>query len=359
MAPVINIFKQDSSNFKTLVAVTAQHREMLDQVLDAFNIIPDYDFDLMAKNQTLGNLTTNILSSISDTLSIVNPDIIFVQGDTTTTFATSLASFYQKIPVGHIEAGLRTNNKYSPFPEEINRRITTQIASYHFPPTEQAKMNLLHEGIKEENITVTGNTVIDALLSISENSDNSSDEHIKRFSNLYGISFKNIKTILVTGHRRESFGEGFENICYAIKYLAEGNKIQFIFPVHLNPSVQEPVNRILGDIKNVYLIPPQEYVPFVLLTKNAHIILTDSGGVQEEAPALGKPVLVMRDVTEREEGVKSGTARLVGTDRKRIISNVELLINNQSQYDIMAKAANPYGDGKASLSILKFIRNKL
>lgn len=359
MAPVINIFKQDSSNFKTLVAVTAQHREMLDQVLDAFNIIPDYDFDLMAKNQTLGNLTTNILSSISDTLSIVDPDIIFVQGDTTTTFATSLASFYQKIPVGHIEAGLRTNNKYSPFPEEINRRITTQIASYHFPPTEQAKMNLLHEGIKEENITVTGNTVIDALLSISENSDNSSDDHIKRFSNLYGISFKNIKTILVTGHRRESFGEGFENICYAIKYLAEGNKIQFIFPVHLNPSVQEPVNRILGDIKNVYLIPPQEYVPFVLLMKNAHIILTDSGGIQEEAPALGKPVLVMRDVTERQEGVKSGTARLVGTDKKRIICNVELLINNQSQYDIMAKAANPYGNGKASLSILKFIKNKL
>ena len=359
MAPVINIFRNDSVNFETMVAITAQHREMLDQVLKIFKITPDYDLDLMSSNQTLESLTSKILNSISDTLNKIKPDFIFVQGDTTTTFASALAAFYQKIPVGHIEAGLRTNNKYSPFPEEINRRITTQIASYHFPPTKQAKNNLLNEGIKEENIIITGNTVIDALLSISENLDKGFNEFEKLLFNKYGISFCERKTILVTGHRRESFGHGFEDICYAIKHIAEKNKIQIIYPVHLNPNVQEPVNRILGNLNNVYLIPPQDYVPFVLLMKNAHIILTDSGGVQEEAPALGKPVLVMRDVTERQEGIKAGTASLVGTDKEKIISNVESLIKDQSEYDRMAKAINPYGNGTASLSILNFINKKL
>ena len=357
MAPVINVFKKDRVNFKTLVAVTAQHREMLDQVLSVFDIIPDYDLDLMSKSQTLESLTGKILNGISRLLIQIQPDLIFVQGDTTTTFSASLAAFYQKIPVGHIEAGLRTNDIYSPFPEEINRRMTSSIASHHFSPTRQAEQCLLDEGVNKEKITVIGNTVIDASLTVSRKVESDSSEYEEYFLNKYGISFNEKKTILVTGHRRESFGQGFENICDAIKNIATNNDVQVIYPVHLNPNVQDPVNRILCDINNVYLIPPQDYVPFVFLMKKADIILTDSGGVQEEAPSLGKPVLVMRDTTERSEGVDAGTAKLVGTDKQTIIFQVESLLKDKKEYDKMVKAVNPYGDGKASEIIYNYISN--
>ena len=359
MASVVNIFKNDSSNFDTIVAVTAQHREMLDQVLSLFEIVPDYDFDLMAPNQTLESLTSKILISISDLLLKIKPDVVFVQGDTTTTFATALAAFYKKIPVAHIEAGLRTNNIYSPFPEEINRRMTTSMASYHFPPTEQSRQNLLNEGINDGLIEVAGNTVIDALLSVSSKIELDSIKYADNFSEKYNIYFNNQKTILVTGHRRESFGSGFENICKALKHIARNNNVQVIYPVHLNPNVQEPVSRILNGLENIFLIPPQDYVPFIYLMKKAYIILTDSGGVQEEAPSLGKPVLVMRDTTERQEGVDAGTARLVGTNIVKITSLVELLLKNQVEYDKMAKANNPYGSGHASEKIHSTISNYL
>ena len=359
MAPVINIFKKDRVNFKTLVAVTAQHREMLDQVLSVFDIIPDYDLDLMSKSQTLESLTGKILNGISRLLIQIQPDLIFVQGDTTTTFSASLAAFYQKIPVGHIEAGLRTNDIYSPFPEEINRRMTSSIASHHFPPTRQAEQCLLDEGVKKEKITVAGNTVIDALLTVSSKVESDSSKYEEYFLNKCGISFNEKKTILVTGHRRESFGDGFENICGAIKNIAENNDVQVIYPVHLNPNVQEPVKRILGNLSNVHLIRPQNYVPFIFLMKKAYIILTDSGGVQEEAPSLGKPVLVMRDTTERPEGVEVGTARLVESKKEIIITQLELLLSEPKEYKKMAKASNPYGDGQASVKIYNFIVNKL
>ena len=359
MAAVVNAFKVDESNFETVVAVTAQHRKMLDQVLSLFEIVPDYDLDLMAPNQTLESLTSKILIGISDLLIEIKPDVVFVQGDTTTTFASALAAFYKMIPVAHIEAGLRTNNRYSPFPEEINRRMTSSIATYHFPPTKQAAQNLLHEGVEKENIKITGNTVIDALLSVSAKLDTKHGKYETYFSNEYDIDLAAKQIILVTGHRRESFGHGFENICFAIKQIAENNDVQIIYPVHLNPNVQEPVNRLLGGVDNVHLIPPQDYVPFIYLMKKSHIILTDSGGVQEEAPSLGKPVLVMRDNTERPEGVAAGTARLVGTNTRVIKSSVELLLNNQSEYDKMAKAVNPYGDGNSSEQIHNCILNSL
>lgn len=355
MAPVVNVFKQDSANFETCVAVTAQHREMLDQVLEVFQIVPDFDLDLMSSNQTLANLTGKIINGISLLLTDYKPDLVFVQGDTTTTFAASLAAFYKKIPVGHIEAGLRTRNKYSPFPEEINRRMTSVIATYHFPPTNQASQSLLNEGVDSEYIEITGNTVIDSLLSVSAKLDTEHRKYEKYFSNVYNIDLVTKQTILVTGHRRESFGQGFENICSAIKQIAQNNDVQIIYPVHLNPNVQEPVKRILGGVDNVFLIPPQDYIPFVFLMKIAHIILTDSGGVQEEAPSLGKPVLVIRDTTERPEGIDSGTARLVGTNKLDIILAVELLLNSQTEYNKMARAVNPYGNGNASENIYKYI----
>ncbi|MBT4685840.1 UDP-N-acetylglucosamine 2-epimerase (non-hydrolyzing) [Candidatus Woesearchaeota archaeon] len=359
MAPVINEFKKDLDNFDTIVVVTAQHREMLDQVLSLFEIVPDYDLDLMAPNQTLESLTAKILTCIADLLKDIKPDIVLVQGDTTTTYATALASFYNKIPVAHIEAGLRTNNIYSPFPEEINRRMTTSMASYHFPPTEKSRQNLLNEDVNDNVVIVTGNTVIDALLTVSNKIDLDSIKYDCYFADKFNIQFNEHKIILVTGHRRESFGDGFENICNAIKKLAENNNIKIIYPVHLNPNVQEPVSRILSNIENVHLIPPQDYVSFVFLMKKAYIILTDSGGVQEEAPSLGKPVLVMRDTTERPEGIVAGTAKLVGTDINEILSTVELLLNNQVVYEKMAKAINPYGNGSASKSIYNNILNKL
>jgi len=356
MAPVVSVFKKDLSNFKTIVAVTAQHREMLDQVLTFFEIIPDYDLNLMSPNQTLERLTSKILLGISNILTKIKPDLVFVQGDTTTTYATALSSFYKKIPVAHIEAGLRTNNIYSPFPEEINRRMTTIMASYHFPPTEKSRQNLLHEGVNDERIKEAGNTVIDALLTVSNKIELDSIKYDNYFGEKFNIQFSKQKIILVTGHRRESFGDGFENICNAIKHIAQNNNVQVIYPVHLNPNVQEPVSRILNNIENIHLIPPQDYVPFVFLMKKAYVILTDSGGVQEEAPSLGKPVLVMRTTTERPEGVDAGTAKLVGTDTDEIIKMIELLLNNQAEYDKMAKAVNPYGDGHASKIIYEKIK---
>jgi len=355
MAPVVNVFKRDSVNFKTLVAVTAQHREMLDQVLSFFEIAPDFDLNLMAPNQSLESLTSKILIGISDILTKVNPDLVFVQGDTTTTYVSALAAFYKMIPVVHIEAGLRTKNIYSPFPEEINRRMTTSIARYHFPPTMQACQNLLDEGIKRDKIKVVGNTVIDALLTVSNKLDSISMQYKSHF-NKYNIQF-NKKTILITGHRRESFGCGFKNICKAINEIAKNKSIQIIYPVHLNPNVQGPVSNLLGNIDNIYLIPPQDYVAFIYLMKNAHLIITDSGGVQEEAPSLGIPVLVMRDTTERQEGIEAGTAKLVGTNIPAIVSSVGLLLNNDDEYCKMAKANNPYGDGNASKLIYNYFLN--
>ncbi len=355
MAPVINVFKNDTANFETIVAVTAQHREMLDQILSFFGIVPDYDLDLMAPNQTLDSLTAKILTGISEILDKVNPNLIFVQGDTTTTFSSSLAAFYKMIPVAHIEAGLRTHNIYSPFPEELNRKITTSMASYHFPPTKQSYQNLLDEGINKNDMKVVGNTVIDSIITVSNKIDSNLERYIKVFEK-FDIKFDK-KTILVTGHRRESFGGGFQNICKAIQKIAKNNNIQIIYPVHLNPNVQEPVSRILGNIRNVYLIPPQDYVPFIFLMKKAYIILTDSGGVQEEAPSLGKPVLVMRDTTERQEGIDAGTAKLVGTNVSKIVNSVETLLNDNILYDKMAKAVNPYGDGNTSKMIYNYLLN--
>lgn len=359
MAPVVNKFKKDQKSFETLVAVSAQHREMLDQVLDLFNIVPDFDLDLMAPNQTLESLTCKILIGISDLLNKIKPDMIFVQGDTTTTYASALAAFYKMIPVSHIEAGLRTNKIYSPFPEEINRKMTTLIASYHFPPTEHSYQNLLNEGINKDKIKVVGNTVIDALLTVSNKLDMDSSVFEKYFSKNFQINFNNKKTILITGHRRESFGSGFENICNAIQKLAGNKEVQIVYPVHLNPNVQKPVNRVLGDINNVFLIPPQDYIHFIFLMKKAHIILTDSGGIQEEAPSLGKPVLVMRDTTERPEGIESGTAKLVGTNTSEIISSVQLILNNNDEYDKFSQAVNPYGDGRASEMIYEKIKSEI
>jgi len=355
MAPVIKTFEKDKQNFQTIVVVTAQHREMLDQVLSLFDIVPDYDLDLMSPNQSLESLTSKILIDLSDLFRQITPDLVFVQGDTTTTFSTSLAAFYQKIPIAHIEAGLRTENIYSPFPEEINRRMTSSIAVFHFPPTKQSRNNLLSEGVEDDRIIVCGNTVIDALNMVSSKIDTDIIKYEKYFLEKHGILFSNTNMLLITGHRRESFGKGFENVCTAIKTIALNNNVQVIYPVHLNPNVQEPVNRILGRIENVHLIPPQDYAPFVFLMKKAHIILSDSGGVQEEAPSLGKPVLVMRDTTERQEGINAGTARLVGTDPESIITKVQLLLDDNKEYELMAKAVNPYGDGQASRNIYNFI----
>jgi len=356
MAPVINIFKKDTENFNSIVIVTGQHREMLDQVLSIFNIIPDYDLNLMSKNQSLEKITGKIIYDISNLLIKIQPSILFVQGDTTTAFSASLSAFYNKISVAHIEAGLRTNNPYSPFPEEFNRRAISIIASIHFAPTNLSCQNLLKEGVNKKDIIITGNTVIDALLTTSKKIDQS-DKYENSFIENYNLSFKKLKTILVTGHRRESFGKKFENICKAIKNIVEKNNVQIVYPVHLNPNVYETVSRILGDIENIFLIPPQDYGPFIYLMKKSFIILTDSGGVQEEAPSLGKPVLVMRDNTERPEGIDVGTSKLVGTDTADIISSVELLLNNKNEYDKMSKAVNPYGDGKASENIYKKILN--
>lgn len=356
MAPVVS---ELSSDLDVIVCVTAQHREMLDQVLGLFEIKPDYDLDVMQPGQDLFDLTSNVLLGMKEVLVNTSPDLVLVHGDTTTTMAVSLAAFYLQIPVGHVEAGLRTYNIKSPFPEEINRQLTSRVTDYHFSPTEHARENLLAEGVPEKQILVTGNTVIDALLSIVDKARqvSFSDELLKLLPFLVEESLPRI--VLVTGHRRENFGSGFEEICQALHDLAGMlPEVQIVYPVHLNPNVQEPVSRILTGLKNVHLIEPLDYLPFVKLMDASYLILTDSGGVQEEAPSLGKPVLVMRDTTERPEAVKAGTVQLVGSSREKIVKSVDQLLSNDRLYKEMSRAHNPYGDGKASFRIKEFI-NKL
>ncbi|WP_210418816.1 non-hydrolyzing UDP-N-acetylglucosamine 2-epimerase [Aliikangiella coralliicola] len=358
MAPLVNGLKKDN-RFESRVCVTAQHREMLDQVLQLFDIQPDYDLDIMKTGQDLYDLTSNILLKLKPVLEEFQPDLVLVHGDTTTTFAASLAAFYQKIKVGHVEAGLRTGNLYSPWPEEANRCLTGVIADFHFSPTKISKLNLIKEGKQENSVFVTGNTVTDALLDVVEKIK--ADQNLQQeFSSKFDFLAQDKKLILVTGHRRESFGEGFENICKAIAKAASTYKdCQVVYPVHLNPNVQEPVNRILSGLDNVFLIEPQDYLPFVFLMQRSWIILTDSGGIQEEAPSLGKPVLVMRDTTERPEAVEAGTVTLVGTNIKKITSQIELLLTDQAHYQKMSNLINPYGDGTASKRIIDFIENNL
>ncbi len=357
MAPLVLEFMR-RTDIECKVCVTAQHREMLDQILNVFDIIPDYDLDIMQKDQDLFDVTSAVLLKVKDVIIEVAPDIVLVQGDTTTAMATALAAFYLKIPVGHVEAGLRTGDKAAPFPEEINRRIVSTMADYHFVPTEWSKGNLIAENIAEKDIYVTGNTVVDALLEVSQRVRTAPPE---RFKGLFDFIDEKRRIILITGHRRENFGEGFKEICAAIRELAESfPDCDFIYPVHLNPNVRRPVDEILGaeDLKNIYLIEPLEYEPFVCLLGKAHLILTDSGGIQEEAPSLGKPVLVMREVTERPEGIEAGSAILVGAGRERIVQEVSRLLNNTSAYNDMAKVHNPYGNGKASISISDILTNE-
>lgn len=362
--PVIREMQSQGTKFKVSVCVTAQHREMLDQVLGLFGVKPDYDLNVMTRDQSLSAASAQVLLGATKVIEKERPDIVFVQGDTVTTFAAAQASFYCKVPVAHIEAGLRTANKYSPFPEEINRRLTSAITDIHFAPTETARKNLIAEGFKESSIFVTGNTVIDALFSVIGKQRLAVEKKAleqyfrKRWGIVLTVDEDKIKRILVTGHRRESFGRGFSNICMAIKALAENNKnVQIIYPVHLNPHVQEPVNRILGNVSNVYLISPLKYEQFVFLMNKSYIILTDSGGIQEEAPSLGIPVLVMREVTERLEGIEAGSAKLVGTDIKTIVSQTQKLIDNSGEYARVSNMTNPYGDGKASKRIAKIVDN--
>lgn len=361
MAPVImelNRRSAEGNDLETLVCVTAQHRQMLDQVLTLFDIVPHFDLNVMTPDQNLFTLTGRILEGIGGILEQARPDLILVHGDTTTTFAASLAAYYHNIGVGHVEAGLRTQDKYRPFPEELNRRLTGVIADIHFAPTESAKNNLLKENIPSERILVTGNTVIDALF---HTVDRIQRQPIK-FSD-YGRGYEFLdnlendeKIILVTGHRRENFGQGFENICLALSELALARPdVHFVYPVHLNPHVREPVYRIIGNRKNIHLFPPLDYEPFVALMCRAYLILTDSGGIQEEAPSLGKPVIVMRNVTERPEAVEAGTVRLVGTDKDRIVEAVDSLLSDPACYKRMSFAHNPYGDGRAAGYIVDYL----
>lgn len=349
MAPVVHAL-QAHPDLQPVVVVTAQHRRMLDQVLEIFRIVPDADLDIMQPGQTLPDITARIVQKLSPVLHELRPDFVLVHGDTTTTLSTALAAFYARIPIGHVEAGLRTGNMQAPWPEEMNRRLTAPLCDLHFAPTSAAQANLLREGIAEHTVHVTGNTVIDALIDVDirlRQQDSLQAEMESRFP------FLDVdrRLLLVTGHRRENFGEGFERICTALATLAKRPDLQIVYPVHLNPNVQEPVRRHLGSLANVHLIEPQEYLPFVHLMRRAHIILTDSGGVQEEAPSLGKPVLVMRETTERPEAVDAGTVRLVGTDAARIVAEVTGLLDDQSAYARMSEAHNPYGDGLAASRI--------
>jgi len=351
------------NDIKTVICVTAQHREMLDQVLDIFELTPDIDLNVMQKGQDLYDVTSNILLKMRDTLKEEKPDIVLVHGDTTTTFATSLACFYMGVKVGHVEAGLRTHDIQAPFPEEYNRQSTGIIANYHFAPTELSKQNLISEGKYEGDIIVTGNTVIDALhlvLDKIEGDKNRSKNITSRLNKFLNFDWNNRDFVLITGHRRENFGQGFLDICEAIKELAiRVPDVHFVYPVHLNPNVQKPVNQILSGLANVWLIEPLEYEDFVYLLKQSYLVLTDSGGIQEEAPSLGKPVLVMRDVTERPEAVRAGTVKLVGASKKNIIFNIDLLLNDEALYTKMSQAHNPYGDGQACDRIVEYIRGSL
>jgi UDP-N-acetylglucosamine 2-epimerase (non-hydrolysing) len=356
MAPLIISMKKYDIEHK--VCVSAQHRGMLDQVLDTFNIHPDYDLDIMRAQQSLSDITSLILTKITYVLNEYKPDVVFVHGDTATTFAVSLAAFYHKIDVAHVEAGLRTGDLHSPYPEEANRKLTAVLTKYHFVPTHHARENLLSEKVSCDFISITGNTVIDSLLSVKDKIKRTPSLQ-KSLKNKFDFLRLESKMVLITGHRRENFGHGFEGICLAIKTLAKNfANVDFVYPVHLNPNVQEPVRRYLSGLNNVHLIEPQDYVPFVYLMMRSYIILTDSGGIQEEAPSLGKPVLVMRNTTERIEALEAGTVRLVGTDTNIIIDEATKLLTNQACYDEMAKALNPYGDGRACERILQFMQEK-
>lgn len=367
MAPLVKEFQKYTDKYETICCVTGQHRQMLDQVLGIFEIVPDYDLDIMQEGQDLFDVTSRVLYGMRDILAKEKPDMVFVHGDTTTSMATALAAFYKQIPVAHIEAGLRTYNKYSPWPEEINRQITGRITSLHFTPTESSKKNLLNEGVADNQILVTGNTVIDSLfsvLNIVRNNralqDKISNSLIAKGYNINGLTISK-KLILITGHRRENFGEGFINICNAIKALTlKYPDVDFIYPMHLNPNVRQPIEQIFGknDINNIYFIEPLDYLSFIYLMDKSYIILTDSGGIQEEAPSLGKPVLVMRDTTERPEAIDAGTVELVGTNESKIINSVSKLLDDEIYYEKISKANNPYGDGLACARIVDFLNRQ-
>lgn len=369
MAPLVKEFQKNTKDFKTLVCVTGQHREMLDQVLHIFSIKPDYDLNIMKQGQDLYDVTSRVLLGMRDVLQKVKPDVVLVHGDTTTSTAAALAAFYQQIPVGHVEAGLRTHNIYSPWPEEMNRQITGRIATYHFAPTSLSKQNLLAENIKEETVTVTGNTVIDALYMVVDKikNDKELDAELEDTLKTSGYDIKRLKNgkklVLITGHRRENFGDGFMSMCRAIQTLTKKYPdVDFVYPMHLNPNVRKPIHEIWGEdlsnLCNMFFIEPLEYLSFVYLMEKSSIVLTDSGGIQEEAPGLGKPVLVMRDTTERPEALKAGTVKLVGTDYDKIVTEVSSLLDNQMYYDEMSKAVNPYGDGKACERIVGLLIEK-
>lgn len=365
MCPLVIALKKHPEAFVTEVCVTGQHREMLDQVLKIFGVVPDYDLDIMQQGQDLYDVTSKVLMGMREVLKASKPDVVLVHGDTTTSMAAALAAFYQQIPVGHVEAGLRTHNIYSPWPEEMNRQITGRIASFNFAPTALSKQNLIAEDVPEEKIVVTGNTVIDALQMIvaKMDSDVAMEDQLQRKLKTIGYDAGRLmegrKLVLITGHRRENFGEGFINICLAIKELSQQYpEVDFVYPMHLNPNVRRPIHEVFGerlmDLGNVFFIEPLEYLEFVFLMKKSTIVLTDSGGIQEEAPGLGKPVLVMRDTTERPEAVDAGTVKLVGTDKKAIIEGVSLLLDDAAVYQSMSQAVNPYGDGKACERIVDY-----
>lgn len=356
MAPLVLELKQQEGFFETKICVTGQHREMLDQVLELFNFKPNFDLNLMKSGQTLSDITSGVLKGLEQVFAEWMPDVVLVHGDTATTFAASLAAYYHKIAVGHVEAGLRTGDIYSPWPEEANRKLTGALTTYHFAPTQSSYNNLIKENIDPTNITITGNTVIDALLTVKEKVE--TDQAITtQFEQRFNFLDPTKKLILVTGHRRENFGQGFLNICTALANIAKQYPdVQIVYPVHLNPNVQQPVNELLSDISNIYLIAPQDYLPFVYLMHRSYLILTDSGGIQEEAPSLGKPVLVMRDTTERPEAVEAGTVKLVGTDAALIQQSVVELLENTELYETMAAAHNPYGNGNAAKRILDVLK---
>ncbi len=370
MAPLVKEFQKHPEDFRTIICVTGQHREMLDQVLHLFEIIPDYDLNIMKQGQDLYDVTARVLVGMRDVLKESQPDVILVHGDTTTSAAAALAAFYQQIPVGHVEAGLRTHNIYSPWPEEMNRQITGRIATYHFAPTALSKENLLKESIPDNKIVVTGNTVIDALFwvvnKIKSDDKLYSELTVKLQTSGYDTNrlINGKKLVLITGHRRENFGDGFIHMCTAIKNLAQQySDVDFVYPMHLNPNVRKPIHEVFGEdlsqLKNMFFIEPLEYLSFVFLMEKSTIVLTDSGGIQEEAPGLGKPVLVMRDTTERPEALAAGTVKLVGTDYDKIVHEVSILLNNSSAYEKMSKAINPYGDGFACHRIVDFLCSKI
>jgi len=360
MAPVVQELAS-RVEIESLICVTAQHRHMLDQVLVFFDLTPEYDLDIMKPDQDLYDITAQTLTGVRDVIRLSKPDLVLVHGDTTTCFVSALSAYYEGVPVGHIEAGLRTGDLYAPFPEEANRALVGRLAKYHYAPTEQAKLNLMKENVRPEQIAVTGNTVIDALLQARDRLFGFSDAYwISHFGESLFRGMMNKTSILITGHRRENFGAGFQALCKAIQILAERHKNwNIVYPVHLNPNVQKPVYEMLSGLDNVYLIEPQDYAPFVWLMNQSSIILTDSGGVQEEAPSLGKPVLVMRDKTERPEAIESGTVSLVGTDTDKIVNTVEKIMLNSNEYQKMSSAENPYGDGKAAERIVNDIIRRL